>query len=142
MKTFDWAWKFFCLMGIFFVGTGLYFMLIRPFYIMQPEDIRVAHLTGEQIKAISPDLFLWLTYVIRAWGSFCLSHGILLFGISYFGFRRKEKWAYWLLIAALNPLLSIFFVIQFLMKADFVVPIITSLIISLYFFYTTRNTFK
>jgi hypothetical protein len=142
MQSFNLAWKYFCFLGIAFFGMGVYFLLIRPGFVMQPEDIRVAKLTGEQIKAFSPDLFLWLTYVIRAWGSFCLSLGILVFGISYYGMRQREKWAYLLLITSLIPLLSLFFLIQFLMKGDFVIPLALGLILSVYFFYSVRKNFN
>src|SRR3989344_114314 len=141
MTIFNLAWKFFMLLGVVFVGMGLYFLLIRPAFIMQPEDVRVAKLTGDQIKSFSPDLFLWLTFVIRAWGSFCLGFGTLVIGVSLLSFRKKEKWSYYLLTVSILPLLLIFFAIQYAMKGDFYIPLAIVLIISLFLFAATRKHF-
>ena len=72
-------------LGVLTVGTGLYFMLLRP--PMLPEDIRF---TG--IEAPSPGLLTWLSIVFPTWGGFMTGFGILLTGIGAFLFTGRRAW--------------------------------------------------
>lgn len=104
--------------GVFCLIAGLYFLLIRPLFIMQPEDVRVAKITAAQLKTNFPDLFRWLGFVVRAWGLFVTSSGIFIMVLAKIPFRRLERWA-WLTLAATGiPTLLIFIWIQILMKGE------------------------
>lgn len=61
--------------GLLTVGTGVYFMTLRP--ALLPEDLRFAALDRTQIPmALVP----WLQIVFRTWGGFIVGLGLCLLG--------------------------------------------------------------
>ncbi len=64
-------------LGVLTLGTGLYFMAIRP--ALLPEDVRF---TGVDPNLLPPQFLEWLRIVFRTWGGFITGFGILLLGIS------------------------------------------------------------
>lgn len=61
------------LLGILTLGTGIYFLLLRP--PLLPEDVRF---TGLDPRSLDPRLLSWLGIVFRTWGGFMVGFGILL----------------------------------------------------------------
>ena len=61
--------------GIWLVGLGLYFMLLRP--PLLPEDPRFMGTTLEQVRAAVPGLEGWLKNVFRVMGGFMAGAGAL-----------------------------------------------------------------
>jgi hypothetical protein len=61
--------------GLLTVGTGVYFMTLRP--ALLPEDLRFAALAGTQIPMA---LLPWLHIVFRTWGGFIVGLGLCLLG--------------------------------------------------------------
>jgi len=61
------------LLGILTLGTGVYFLLLRP--PLLPEDVRF---TGLDPGALDPRLRSWLGIVFRTLGGFIAGFGILL----------------------------------------------------------------
>jgi len=60
--------------GLLTVGTGVYFMMLRP--ALLPEDLRFSALDRTQIPVALP----WLQIVFRTWGGFIVGLGICLLG--------------------------------------------------------------
>lgn len=74
--------------GIMLIGTGLYFLLVRP--PLLPEDVRYMGLSPDQLAAIRPRLEAWLTYVFRVMGGYVLATGVLAATVAVTSLRRHE----------------------------------------------------
>lgn len=61
--------------GLLAVGTGLYFMALRP--ALLPEDLRF---TGLHQPEVAPALARWLRIVFRTWGGFVVGLGLMVVG--------------------------------------------------------------
>lgn len=117
------AWKIIFVIGLIIVFMGLDFIFIRPNFVFFPEDVRFTHLSSEQLQIYNNNLFNWIGFVFRSWGAFIVSTGILIMGISSYGLRKKEKWAFITLLFAGIPSFSIFLLINSILKSDFVIAI-------------------
>ena len=76
--------------GVALVGTGLYFMLLRP--PLLPEDVRYMDLSAVQIEVVRPRLEAWLTLVFRVMGGYVIATGILTVTLAATSFRAQH-WA-------------------------------------------------
>jgi hypothetical protein len=74
--------------GILLVGTGLYFILVRP--PLLPEDIRFMAMSAAQLDAIRPRLEMWLTHVFSVMGGYVLATGILAVALAATSFRQHS----------------------------------------------------
>ena len=81
------------LAGITLIGTGLYFLLLRP--PLLPEDVRYMGLNEAQLVAIRPRLEAWLTQVFRVMGGYILASGVLAVTLAATSFRMHQ-WIAWL----------------------------------------------
>ena len=61
--------------GIWLVGLGLYFMVLRP--PLLPEDFRFMGTTLAQIRTVVPSLESWLQQVFTVTGGFMAGTGVL-----------------------------------------------------------------
>lgn len=80
------------LAGITLVGTGLYFLLLRP--PLLPEDLRYMGLNETQLIALRPRLEVWLTQVFRVMGGYILANDVLAVTLSATSFRTYH-WIAW-----------------------------------------------
>ena len=71
--------------GIALVGTGLYFIVLRP--ALLPEDLRYMGLSVGQLDIIRPRLEAWLAQVFRVLGGYVLATGILTVTLAVTSFR-------------------------------------------------------
>jgi hypothetical protein len=79
------------LAGIALIGTGLYFILLRP--PLLPEDMRYMALPSTQLEALRPRLELWLTHVFRVMGGYVLATGVLAVTLAATSFRAHQPGA-------------------------------------------------
>ena len=79
------------LAGIALIGTGLYFILLRP--PLLPEDIRYMALPAAQFDIVRPRLEAWLTYVFRVMGGYVLATGVLTVTLAATSFRAHQPGA-------------------------------------------------
>jgi hypothetical protein len=77
--------------GILLVGTGLYFIVLRP--PLLPEDTRFMGVTAAQLDPIKPQLEAWLTYVFRVLGGYILATGVLMVTLAATSFRQHSQTA-------------------------------------------------
>lgn len=75
------------LLGILTVGTGAYFMALRP--PMLPEDVRW---TGISPESLPPAFTGWLSIVFRSWGGFMVGLGIVVVSVGLFLHRDDPRW--------------------------------------------------
>ena len=74
-------------LGILIVGTGIYFMFLRP--PLLPEDMR--H-TGSDLALLPPAFVEWLGIVFATWGGFTAGFGIVLSGIGIYLAGGARAW--------------------------------------------------
>ena len=74
--------------GIALVGTGLYFILLRPSLL--PEDVRYLNLPAAQLDIVRPNLEAWLGQVFRVLGGYVLATGILTITLAATSFRAHD----------------------------------------------------
>lgn len=53
--------------GLVLFGLGLYLLVLRPGFVLLPEDVRYTRLTPEQLRAAHRPLFDWMGLVFRSW---------------------------------------------------------------------------
>ena len=74
--------------GVALIGTGLYFMLLRP--PLLPEDLRYMDLSTVQFEVVRPRLEAWLTLVFRVMGGYVIATGILTVTLAATSFRAHH----------------------------------------------------
>ena len=102
--------------GILLVGTGLYFMILRP--PLLPEDLRFMGLV-DQLDSVRPRLEGWLTYVFDVMGGYILATGVLTITLATTSFREHSLISAW--GALLGGAVSIGWmaVVNFMIGSDF-----------------------
>ena len=74
--------------GVALVGTGLYFILVRP--PLLPEDLRYMDLSAVQFEVVRSRLEAWLTQVFRVMGGHVLATGVLTITLAATSFRQHH----------------------------------------------------
>jgi hypothetical protein len=81
------------LAGISLIGTGLYFLFLRP--PLLPEDVRYMGLSEVELVSVRPRLEAWLIHVFRVMGGYILANGVLAATLAATSFRMHQ-WNAWL----------------------------------------------
>ena len=79
--------------GVWFVGLGLYFIVLRP--PLLPEDPRFMGTTLEQIRISVPGLEAWLRKVFTVMGGFIAGAGVLTVFVATVAMPLRLKGAPW-----------------------------------------------
>ena len=74
--------------GIALVGTGLYFIVLRP--PLLPEDLRYMGLSAGQLNIVRPRLEAWLSNVFLVMGGYVLATGALTITLAATSFRAHH----------------------------------------------------
>ena len=74
--------------GIALVGTGLYFIVLRP--PLLPEDLRYMGLSAGQLDIVRPRLEAWLSNVFLVMGGYVLATGALTITLAATSFRAHH----------------------------------------------------
>jgi hypothetical protein len=74
--------------GILLVGTGSYFIILRP--PLLPEDTRFMGAAAAQLDPIRPQLEAWLTNVFWVLGGYILATGVLTVALAATSFRQHS----------------------------------------------------
>jgi hypothetical protein len=103
--------------AIMLIGTGLYFILLRP--ALLPEDIRYMGLSATQLDGVRDPLAAWLTQVFRVMGGYVLATGVLAITLALTSYREHHKGAW--LGALVGGIASIGWmtVVNFAIRSDF-----------------------
>ena len=62
--------------GVWLVGLGCYFVLVRP--PLLPEDVRFMGTSAEALVAVAPHIADWLKFVFTVMGGFMVGAGLLV----------------------------------------------------------------
>ena len=76
------------LAGLALLGTGLYFVLLRPSLL--PEDVRYLNLPTAQLDIVRLQLGAWPTQVVRVMGGYVFGTGILTITLAVTSFRAHH----------------------------------------------------
>ena len=82
--------------GIWLIGLGLYFMLLRPSLL--PEDLRYMGISPGEIQSAMPGLERWLQRVFTVMGGFMTGAGVLTILVAMNASAAREKWT-WIVLA-------------------------------------------
>ena len=77
--------------GVALIGTGLYFILLRP--PLLPEDVRYMALPAAQLDILRPRLEMWLSQVFRVMGGYVVATGVLTVTLAATSFRAHQRGA-------------------------------------------------
>ena len=89
--------------GVWLVGLGLYFIVLRP--PLLPEDSRFMGTTLAQIRTAVPGLENWLKKVFTVMGGFMASTGVLTVFVATMAMRPRLTGASWTI--ALSGVLTV-----------------------------------
>jgi hypothetical protein len=70
----------FIVCGIWLIGLGLYFAILRP--ALLPEDLRYIGASVQDIQATTPGIVGWLHRVFTVMGGFIMGAGVLLIAVA------------------------------------------------------------
>jgi hypothetical protein len=77
-------------LGIFTIGTGLYFVFVRPSLL--PEDVVF---TGIDPNVLPPQFLKWIGIVFATWGGSTTGFGLTLSGLGAALFSGSYRWLRW-----------------------------------------------
>jgi hypothetical protein len=105
--------------GLVLLVLGAYLLLVRPGFVLLPEDVRFARITPDELRATHGPLFDWMGLVFRSWGAFMMGFGLLVACTAWGPYRRRDPWA-WLTLAMGGVVpLSIFLAVNVALGSDF-----------------------
>lgn len=113
------SWATLVGIGALVIVMGASFLLLRPLVVLLPEDQRFTALTPEQLRALSPQLFVWIGFVFRSWGAFAIGLGAMVCAVAATAYRRAERWAWWTLAFVGVTTFGIFLSVNVLLHSDF-----------------------
>jgi hypothetical protein len=106
-----------CACGVWLVGLGLYFMVLRP--PLLPEDSRFMGTTLAQIRAAVPGLENWLNRVFIVMGGFMAGTGVLIVFVATVVMPARLKGTSWALAITGVPTVALMSVTNFALQSDF-----------------------
>jgi hypothetical protein len=104
------------LAGVLLLGTGLYFVLLRP--PLLPEDVRFMGV-AEQLDPLRPRLEAWLTHVFRVLGGYVLGTGVLMITLATTSFRQHSLTAAFGVLIGGGASIGWMAVVNFMIGSDF-----------------------
>jgi hypothetical protein len=103
--------------GVWLVGLGLYFVVLRP--ALLPEDLRLLGATLSQIRAAVPGLEGWLQKVFTVMGGFMAGAGVLTVFVATAAMPRRLKGASWAIAFAGALTVALMSATNFALDSDF-----------------------
>ena len=103
--------------GVWLVGLGLYFIVLRP--ALLPEDPRFMGTTLEQIRTAVPGLEGWLKIVFRVMGGFMAGAGLLTVFVAAVAMPLRLKGTSWALAISGALTVVLMSATNFALQSDF-----------------------
>lgn len=103
--------------GVWLVGLGLYFIVLRP--PLLPEDTRYIGSTLAQARIALPGLEDWLKRVFTVMGGFMAGAGVLTVFVAAIGMRARLKGATWAIALSGTLTVGLMSATNFALHSDF-----------------------
>jgi hypothetical protein len=103
--------------GVWLVGLGLYFIVLRPSLL--PEDLRFMGTTLAQTRATVPGLEAWLHKVFTVMGGFMAGAGVLTLFVATAAMPSRVQGASWAVILSGALTVVLMSVTNFALDSDF-----------------------
>ena len=103
--------------GVWLVGLGLYFILLRP--PLLPEDPRFMGTTLEQLRMAVPGLEAWLNKVFTVMGGFMAGAGVLTVFVAIVAMPVRSKGTFWALAISGALTVVLMSATNFALQSDF-----------------------
>ena len=103
--------------GVWLVGLGLYFIVLRP--ALLPEDPRFMGTTLEQIRISVPGLEAWLQMVFTVMGGFMAGAGVLTVFVATVAMPLRSKGTSWALAISGALTVVLMSATNFALQSDF-----------------------
>ena len=117
MNLKPYSSTFLALGGIFLIGIGLYFIVLRP--ALLPEDLRYIGTTETSIHNHFPRLANWLSKVFWVMGGYIFTTELLIFYVARTGFTQNNKGAFLLALISGITSLGLMVIVNFIINSDF-----------------------
>jgi len=103
--------------GVWLIGLGLYFMLLRP--PLLPEDLRYMGASPREIQSSVPGLERWAHRIFTVMGGFMTGAGVLTIFVAMNISDTREKWT-WIVLALAGPFtVGVMSLTNFQLNSDF-----------------------
>jgi len=79
----------FIVCGIWLIGLGLYFAVLRP--ALLPEDLRYIGASAQDIQSATPGIVRWLHRVFTVMGGFIVGTGVLSIAVAMNASRMRKN---------------------------------------------------
>lgn len=103
--------------GVWLVGLGLYFIVLRPSLL--PEDLRFMGTTLAQTRAAVPGLEGWLQKVFTVMGVFMAGAGVLTVFVATAAMPTRSKGALWAVVLSGALTVALMGATNFALSSDF-----------------------
>jgi hypothetical protein len=103
--------------GVWLIGLGLYFILLRP--ALLPEDTRFIGSSLAQVRAALPGLEGWLHRVFAVMGGFIAGAGILTVFMAWVAMPAGRKGTSWVIALTGALTVALMSVTNFALSSDF-----------------------
>jgi hypothetical protein len=119
------------IVGMLGVVMGIFFLFIRPLFVLLPEDSQFMGLSSDQLYQLNQNLFQWIGLVMRSWGAFILGVSVGIMSIAYYPYRKKEKWAWVTLLSIALVVFIPFCLVNIYLRSDFFIAILAAFMLML-----------
>ncbi len=103
--------------GVWLIGLGLYFILLRP--PLLPEDTRFMSATLAQIQAAAPGLEGWLKRVFTVMGGFMVGAGVLTLFVAQVAMPLRLRGTSWVVALSGAFTVALMSATNFALHSDF-----------------------
>jgi len=103
--------------GVWLIGLGLYFILLRP--PLLPEDARYLGADLQTLQAAAPHLADWLSKVFTVMGGFMAGAGVLVAAFGWLVMPSRPGWTMLVLVLVGASTVALMSAVNFTLHSDF-----------------------
>jgi dihydroorotate dehydrogenase len=89
--------------AVAFLVAGTTIALVGVTAIFVPEDLEFMQTTAQELRSASPRLVPLIAHDRATFGGMIVACGLCFLGVALWGFRRGERWVWWMLLLAGVP---------------------------------------
>lgn len=103
--------------GVMIVGTGAYFLFLRP--ALLPEDVSFMGLSATELEGVRGPLASWLTHVFSVMGGYVLATGVLAITLAFTSYRDHHPVAGLGVLVGGAASIGLMAAVNFMINSDF-----------------------